>query len=140
MEDVCECVFVCVRGELRGMGTSLEGNGITSCPTTYLPVNLQRPRSAQTARGGRPARPRRQMPDTRAHAHTHAQTQTQTNLRGHMFCFTKASNSAIRQTKPAPVLILVPTQHFVFCLLFCFNSVTFTGPLNCHSLTRHTTD
>lgn len=41
----------------------------------YLPVNLQRPQSAQTAYGGWPVRPRQQMPNTRACMQTHIFTQ-----------------------------------------------------------------
>lgn len=55
-----------VCGGWGGWALPLRGMAVHRVYAPYLPVNLGRPGSAQTADGSWPVRPRRQMPDTRA--------------------------------------------------------------------------
>lgn len=69
---MCMHACMCVRGVgCGGWAQPLRAMALHRVYTAYLSVNLQRPRSAQTAYGGRPVRPRPQMPDTHLHECTY---------------------------------------------------------------------
>lgn len=84
---MCMHVCVCVWGAYAGgwAFSPPREMALHHVYTAYLPVNLQKPRSAQTAYGGWPVRPRRQMPDTRAWTGIHTLTRAHTQTR----CSTK---------------------------------------------------
>lgn len=79
------CIMGMCRGGWWGMCTlAPQGNNITWClHCMRLPVNLQRPGSAQTDCGDWPVRPRRQMPDTRAWVHIRAGAHSSIYLHTH---------------------------------------------------------
>ena len=86
---------VCM-GDCGGWAILLREVALQCVYTAYLPVNLRRPGSAQTAYGGWPVRPRWHRPD--AHAWVHIHTLPHPSLSGHMPSCTEVYKYAINNS------------------------------------------